>query len=403
MNSAPTTRGAAPFLEGSPFGQSHDIKQPGLLAELSELTRLHSEGSASYARMIASVFGRNPRYDCLEDLPWLPVQLFKRLELKSVPDEQIVRTLVSSGTTGAAPSRVFLDKETARAQTTALARIVGHFIGPQRLPMVIVDNRSSAEGIPRSPTEATRDNRSEAEGIPRSPNGATRDDNSVVANRIQFNARGAATLGFSNMGRDHFYALDARLEPKWGELEDYLRKHAGHPLMLFGFTFLVWQFAQQAQAAGVALRFPAGSILIHGGGWKKLQDRQVSNDTFKAGLRDTFGLERVHNYYGMVEQVGSIFFECEAGWLHTPAYADVIVRDRMTLEPLACGQEGLIQVLSLLPRSYPGHSLLTEDLGTIAGEDDCSCGRKGKRFAVAGRLPQAELRGCSDTRAMPAS
>jgi hypothetical protein len=385
MNSAPTTGGAASFLEGSPFGQPRDIKQPGLLAELAELTRLHGEGSASYARMIAAVFGSNPRYGRLEDLPWLPVQLFKRLELKSVPDAQIVRTLVSSGTTGAAPSRVFLDKETARAQTMALARIVGHFIGPHRLPMVIVDNRSTAEGIPRS------------------PNGATRDDNSLVTNRVQFNARGAATLGFSNMGRDHFYALDARLEPKWGELEDYLRKHASHPLMLFGFTFLVWQFAQQAQAAGVALRFPAGSILIHGGGWKKLQDRQVSNDTFKAGLRDTFGLERVHNYYGMVEQVGSIFFECEAGWLHTPAYADVIIRDRMTLEPLACGEEGLIQVLSILPRSYPGHSLLTEDLGTIAGEDDCSCGRMGKRFAVAGRLPQAELRGCSDTRTMPAS
>ena len=60
MNSAPTTRGAAPFLEGSPFGQPRDIKQPGLLAELIELTRLHSEGSASYARMIASVFGRQP-------------------------------------------------------------------------------------------------------------------------------------------------------------------------------------------------------------------------------------------------------------------------------------------------------------------------------------------------------
>jgi hypothetical protein len=384
MNSAPTIRGAAPFLEGSPFGQPHDIKQPGLLAELAGLTRLHSEGSASYARMITTVFGGTTRYESLEQLPWLPVQLFKRLDLKSVPDAQIVRTLVSSGTTGAAPSRVFLDKDTARAQTVALARIVGHFIGPKRLPMVIVDNRSAAEGIPRS------------------PNGATRDHNSVVADRIQFNARGAATLGFSNMGRDHFYALDARLEPKWGELEEYLRKHASQPLMLFGFTFLVWQFVEQANAAGVALRFPAGSLLIHGGGWKRLQDRKVSNDTFKAALRDTFGLERVHNYYGMVEQVGSIFFECEAGWLHTPAYADVIVRDRMTLEPLAYGEEGLIQVLSILPRSYPGHSLLTEDLGTIAGEDDCSCGRMGKRFTVAGRLPQAELRGCSDTRVMPA-
>jgi hypothetical protein len=382
MNTAPTTLGTASFLEGSPFGQPRDIKQPGLVAELSGLTRLHSEGSASYARMIATVFGDKTRYDSLEDLPWLPVQLFKRLDLKSVPDGQIVRTLVSSGTTGAAPSRVFLDKDTARAQTTALARIVGHFIGPQRLPMVIVDDNFFMR------------DRSAAEGIPRSPNGATRD--------IQFNARGAATLGFANMGRDHFYALDDRLEPKWSELEEYLRKHASHPLMLFGFTFLVWQFVEKANAAGVALRFPAGSLLIHGGGWKKLQDRKVSNDTFKAALRDTFGLERVHNYYGMVEQVGSIFFECEAGWLHTPAYADVIVRDRMTLEPMACGEEGLIQVLSILPRSYPGHSLLTEDLGTIAGEDDCSCGRMGKRFTVAGRLPQAELRGCSDTRVMPA-
>jgi hypothetical protein len=261
---------------------------------------------------------------------------------------------------------VFLDKNTARAQTTALARIVGHFIGPQRRPMVIVD------------------------------------DNSLVTNRMQFNARGAATLGFSNMGRDHFYALDSRLEPKWSELEEYLHKHDGQPILLFGFTFLVWQFAQQARVAGRALRFPAESLLIHGGGWKKLQDRKVGNDTFKAALRETFGLERVHNYYGMVEQVGSIFFECEAGWLHTPAYADVIVRDPSTLAPVDRGEEGLIQVLSILPRSYPGHSLLTEDLGTIVGEDDCACGRMGKRFVVSGRLPQAELRGCSDTRAVPA-
>jgi phenylacetate-coenzyme A ligase PaaK-like adenylate-forming protein len=153
----------------------------------------------------------------------------------------------------------------------------------------------------------------------------------------------------------------------------------------------------------VALRFPPGSLLIHGGGWKKLQERKVSNEVFKAALRNTFGLERVHNYYGMVEQVGGIYFECEAGWLHTPSYADVIIRDRMTLAPLATGEEGLIQVLSVLPRSYPGHSLLTEDLGTIAGEDDCPCGRMGKRFSVSGRLPRAELRGCSDTRVTPQS
>jgi hypothetical protein len=349
-------------LEGGPFAEPHERKQPRIMAELAELTELHRARSASYARMIDALFGRNVHYKDLESLPWLPVQLFKRLDLKSVTDDKIVRTLVSSGTSGAAPSRVFLDQETARTQALALARIVGEFIGPHRLPMAIVDERASAQG------------------------------------RDQLSARGAATVGFSSMGRDHVYLLDARLEPDWGLLEQYLHKHTTQPIMLFGFTFLVWQLVEKAGAAGLRLRFPPGSLLVHGGGWKKLQERRVSNEAFKAALGETLGIERVHNYYGMVEQVGGIFFECEQGWLHAPSCADVLVRDRMTLQPLPAGEQGLLQVLSTLPRSYPGHSLLTEDLGTIAGEDDCACGRMGARFTVAGRLPSAELRGCSDTR-----
>ena len=29
------------------------------------------------------------------------------------------------------------------------------------------------------------------------------------------------------------------------------------------------------------------------------------------------------------------------------------------------------QLISLIPHSYPGHSILTEDTGPIVGEDDC--------------------------------
>ena len=60
------------------------------------------------------------------------------------------------------------------------------------------------------------------------------------------------------------------------------------------------------------------------------------------------------------------------------------------------GETGLIQTLSLLPISYPGHNILTEDIGIIHGVDDCKCGKKGKYFSVLGRVPNAELRGCSD-------
>ena len=63
------------------------------------------------------------------------------------------------------------------------------------------------------------------------------------------------------------------------------------------------------------------------------------------------------------------------------------------------GAPGVLQVLSLLPLSYPGHSVLTEDLGIIHGIDDSSGGRHGKYFSVLGRIPKAELRGCSDIHA----
>ena len=59
-------------------------------------------------------------------------------------------------------------------------------------------------------------------------------------------------------------------------------------------------------------------------------------------------------------------------------------------------EAGLIQTLSLLPVSYPGQSILTEDIGIIHGIDNCKCGKLGKYFSVLGRVPDSELRGCSD-------
>jgi hypothetical protein len=72
------------------------------------------------------------------------------------------------------------------------------------------------------------------------------------------------------------------------------------------------------------------------------------------------------------------------------------VRDPVTFAVAGFGQTGVIQVVSLLPASYPGHSILTEDLGEIIGVDDCRCGRKGTYFVVHGRMKNAEMRGCSD-------
>ena len=53
-------------------------------------------------------------------------------------------------------------------------------------------------------------------------------------------------------------------------------------------------------------------------------------------------------------------------------------------------------MISLLPTSYPGHSIITEDIGETVDETNCKCGLGGKKFLVHGRVEKAEIRGCSD-------
>ena len=347
----------------SPYAWPQDRKVPWLCQGLEELVDYHRQHCAPYARICGTLHLETTASTPLERIPFLPVQAFKHLWLHSVPEQQILKVLTSSGTTGQAVSRIALDHATSMLQTKALAGIGQAFLGAQRWPMVFVDHAN------------------------------------VIKDRASFSARGAGLIGFSSFGRDHFYLLNESMKPDWEGLKAFQKKHGEGPVLFFGFTYMVWaHLVQEAKAAGLSFSFPSG-ILIHGGGWKKLEQEKVDNAAFKAALQKWFGLTKVHNYYGLVEQVGTIYMECERGVLHAPVSAEVLARDPATLAPLPTGAKGLLQVFSLLPRSYPGHSLLTEDLGSWLGEDDCPCGRKGKYFLVHGRMAQAELRGCSDTHA----
>jgi hypothetical protein len=334
-------------------------KAPILAAGLNRLTRHHLARSTEYARILGAVDGGAVDAVGPADVPYIPVSLFKWLTLRSIEEDDVFKVMTSSGTTGQVPSRIYLDVETARLQTRALSSIVTHYLGPSRLPMLLVDHPG------------------------------------VVADRRSLSARGAGILGMMSYGRDHHYVLDGSMHVCRPELDEWLAQHAGQDILLFGFTFMVWQ--------ALIEDLPPGSIdlsrgtLIHSGGWKKLAERSVSRGDFRARLRDAVGLERVHDFYGMVEQVGSVFFECPAGYLHPPNFADIVIRDQRTWQALPPGTAGVVEVLSLLPLSYPGHALLTEDIGVVAGVDDCPCGRMGRRFTILGRVPKVEIRGCSDT------
>lgn len=351
------------ILDIDSYSLSKEDKHALLNERLHDLMRKHYSNCAEYRHMMDAMNVDIDNLPDYENLPFLPVRLFKEFDLRSVPKEDVVKTMTSSGTTGQQVSKIYLDRETSSAQQKCLTKIVSHFIGSKRVPMLILD--SSA----------------------------------VIKNRNMFSARGAGILGFSMFGSKRQYALNDEMELDIDGMKKFMDDHKGETILLFGFTFMIWQyFYKKLIETGYRPDLSKG-ILIHGGGWKKLVNEKVSPDEFKGKLHDVCGIlpENAHDYYGMVEQTGCIYMECECGHLHTSAFSDVLIRNPYDFSLAKTGEKGLIEVVSVIPESYPGHILLTEDEGTILGEDDCPCGLKGKYFKIEGRIKNAEIRGCSDT------
>lgn len=122
-----------------PYGLAASEKERALSEILYGLTRLHYERCPEYRRIL-DLLGFDPsvRHSCAE-LPFLPVRLFKTYDLCSVPRDRIVKTLTSSGTSGQAVSKIFLDADNVRSQSKTLNEIISSFIGKQRLPLLLLD------------------------------------------------------------------------------------------------------------------------------------------------------------------------------------------------------------------------------------------------------------------------
>jgi len=225
------------------------------------------------------------------------------------------------------------------------------------------------------------------------------DTASAIQDKKEHSVHSYSLVGWSRgrLTKDHLFLLDDTMNIRWRELDNFLGRHKGEKIILFGLTFMIWQYLYRPLVKRECHLELNNSMIFHVGGWKRLEKQKVDNRTFKMKLKEQLGVNKVHNYYSTTEAAATIFLECEEGYFHAPDFADIIIRDMRSLHPLPHGKRGLIQLLSVIPRSFPGHSLLTEDVGSIVGEDDCLCGRKGKYFEVKGRMPWAELRGCSDT------
>lgn len=352
------------LLEEAPYSLAHQEKQGFMIFGLKKLIEHHKENNKFYRNIISSI-GYDPKTSLgVADLPMLPVRIFKELPLFSSLENEAIgfKTLSSSGTSGQKTAKIYIDSETSSLQIKVLTKIVSEFIGTRRLPTLIID----APG--------------------------------TLGDRQAPSARAAGILGFGRFSRGLSFALNNDMSINWNVVREFESQNRDNQKLIFGFTSIIWiHLIKELMKSGVELNLQ-NSTLFHGGGWKKVAEfEQVDPRKFKDTLRELVSISNIHDYYGMAEQTGSILVECAQGYLHTSNFSDVLIRDPYTHKILGQDRVGLIETVSLLPRSYPGHILLTEDLGIQVGIDDCRCGRLGKYILVKGRIKLAELRGCSDT------
>ena len=358
------------LFELPPYGVATEEKKALLQAAMAAELAHHLEGNADFRRLCArrGIDAADPARP-LADYPLLPAGVFKRLgaRLLSVPPRDVRFTLTSSATSGAA-SEVPIDAVTAKRQTRSLGRVLGSLLGPQRRPYVFVD--VNPELTPHL-----------------------------------LGARRAAVLGYMRQASSSHFVLRAGEDGRLLLGEDLLdaairdAAEAATPPVLFGFTYVLFDLlVRPFHRAGRRLALPPGSAVLHIGGWKKLAAESVDKATFNAMAAEVLGVaaERIFDVYGFTEQMGMNYPECPAGRKHVPVFGEVFVRDPVTLELLPDGQEGLLCFACPLPHSYPGLAVATDDLGVIAGRDDCACGRLGTAFQVTGRAARAEPRGCGD-------
>jgi hypothetical protein len=343
------------LLDKPPFAPRDDDR---FLAEMNALCRLHCQGCPEYRRVW-------PDWSAATDvagLPYLHVGLFKRMLLRTVSEAVVhQRTLTSSTTSGASPSQIVLDRQSSLLQAQSSLAILREMVGSEMRPLVVLDDARALR-------------------------------------RREVTARIAAAMSVKPLASEIHFVLDESVQPpvvRWDSVAEVLRRHEN--LLVYGFTWILWQaWASESLPAEIRALLAGKRIaFVHSGGWKKLESLRVTRETFDARLLEGLAEgSRVVDYYGLVEQVGIIYPLCERGYRHVPRWADVVIRDPWTLEPLT-DAPGLLQSMNVLAYGAPYHNVLTEDLGRLA-PGECSCGRAGRRFELLGRAPKVEVRGCAN-------
>lgn len=295
---------------------------------------------ASYNDVYASylsLIGRRPEATHrLEDIPFLPIQLFKTHTIKT-GHWRPETTFSSSGTTGETTSRHYVKSLAAYAENAR--RGFEHFYGSlERFCLLAL-----------------------------LPSYLERRGSSLVYMAKRF-------IEWSNCEQSGFFLHDLH------ELNDKLRtsKASGKAVLLLGVSFALWELAE---------RYPQdlnGCIIMETGGMKGRR-REITRTDLHQILKSAFNVRDIHSEYGMTELLSQAYSKGEGLYYPSPTMR---VQTREITDPLtrqSIGKTGVINIIDLANLDTISF-IATEDLGKVYSDGS---------FEILGRLDAGDLRGCN--------
>lgn len=297
-----------------------------------------------------------------EEIPALPTDVFKVMELSMFPS-QTVRTFMTSGTTKPEErGKVGYDEGGLRLMDATIEEAASSFLFPDGMKTKILIIAPSPEIAPHMIMAYGMNRLKDYFGLPQS--------------RFL-------------VGREGFEVETLLKELRSSEEE-------GVPVTICGGSFGFINFFDYCREKGLKFKLPSSSRTLDAGGFKG-RSREVKREEFIYECEEILGIKSKFciNLLGMTE-ISSQFYDNTLRNFHrglhlsgakiNPPWTKTLVVDPETLKPLPPGETGLLKHFDLANR---GHILAiqTDDLGKMTGEG----------FEVFGRSKEGEARGCSLT------
>lgn len=355
------------LLNQDPYKLDLKIKKKKILDIFRHQIKHHIKNCPSYRIWYKKNFFMKPeKIVNFKSIPYLPSTIFKMLNLKSSKFSS--KVISSSGSTGQQKSRINLDSKTSNLQKICLTKILSSALNNKRRPFFIVDIEPSEN-----------------------------------FNQNTISARYAGMSGYLMAASSKHYLFKLDSDKKiilnketFSRLKKVFRLE---PIVIIGYTYMLWNYLFQNDEFNFKkMLCHKDTKILHFGGWKKLEKKKVSKEDFIKEVKKKINIKsnNILDIYGFSEQLGTIYVSKGLRGCEVSSYSHLLIRDPKTLEVVKDGDIGFIQFLSILPLSYPGFSILTDDIGYISKREVIKNVEK-IEFKIHSRLDKMEPRGCGDT------